>query len=210
MNKYDLELKYIDKKVLEYLKKILKNMNINILGNTKGNIFDLMNIRKLEGWCWQTTESAIVFFKDNDYIERGNLYIDNNEEGYYHSWIVFKYKNKEYVFDPCLKIICDKNKYKKAFDITFIRGKVSAKVVREQLIKEYNIKIKEDNNLNKIFKNFLGDNYDRINNELKDEISIKSTENPNLPFFRNSCGYKLVHDNKKIKKMNVHYYYGEG
>lgn len=56
----------------------------------------------LEGWCWQTTESAIIFLNDDDYIERGTLKFDTETPGYYHSWICFKFDDIEYVFDPCL------------------------------------------------------------------------------------------------------------
>ena len=63
----------IDKDVFTYVKTRLKNLSIEIGGDYEGNVIELMNKGLLEGWCWQTTESSIVFFNDDDCIERGNL-----------------------------------------------------------------------------------------------------------------------------------------
>lgn len=94
----------IDKEVYYYLKNNLENLNIDILGKYEGNIFDLMEKGRLEGWCLQTTESAALFMKDDTIIYRGNLYFDDYKT-YYHSFIEFDYDNKKYVFDPCLTMI---------------------------------------------------------------------------------------------------------
>ena len=51
----------IDKSVFKYVKTKLKNLSIEIGGDYEGNIIELMNKGLLEGWCWQTTESSIVF-----------------------------------------------------------------------------------------------------------------------------------------------------
>ena len=66
-----LRSKRIEPKVVEYLMEKLNNLYIEVLGKYKGSLFELMKNEKLEGWCWQTTESAIVFLNDDDYIERG-------------------------------------------------------------------------------------------------------------------------------------------
>ena len=74
----------------------------------------------LQGWCWETTESAIVFLDDDDYIERGNLKFDICEDiffhytfckEYWHSWICFSLENTIWVFGPCLQIIVEKDIY---------------------------------------------------------------------------------------------------
>lgn len=65
-----LRSKRIEPKVVEYLMEKLNNLYIEVLGKYKGSLFELMKNEKLEGWCWQTTESAIVFLNDDDYIER--------------------------------------------------------------------------------------------------------------------------------------------
>ena len=56
-----LRSKRINPKIVEYLIKRLSKLHIEVLGNYEGSIFELMPVGKLEGWCWQTTESAIVF-----------------------------------------------------------------------------------------------------------------------------------------------------
>ena len=104
-----LRSKIVDSKVVEYLIEKLSNLHIEVLGDYEGNLFELMPIGKLEGWCWQTTESAIVFLNDDDYIERGYLKFDERTPNYYHSWICFKYNGVEYVLDPCLNFLCKKN-----------------------------------------------------------------------------------------------------
>ena len=86
----------IDLKVTEYLREKLNNLYIEVLGHYEGSLFELMSFEKLLGWCWQTTESAIVFLNDDDYIERGSLFIDEFVPEYYHSWICFNYNEIEY------------------------------------------------------------------------------------------------------------------
>lgn len=103
-----LRSKIVDLNVVEYLIEKLSDLYIEVLGDYKGNLFELMPVGKLEGWCWQTTESAIVFLNDDDYIERGYLKFDERTPNYYHSWICFKYNNVEYVLDPCLNFLCKK------------------------------------------------------------------------------------------------------
>ena len=61
-----LHSKNIDIKVVEYLISKLSNLHIEVLGDYEGSLFELMESEKLEGWCWQTTESAIVFLNDED------------------------------------------------------------------------------------------------------------------------------------------------
>ena len=117
-------------KVLEYLINRLTPLYIEVLGKYEGSLFELMPLGKLEGWCWQTTESAIIFFNNNDYIERGYLNIDDKQSKYYHSWICFKFNCTEYVLDPCLSLLCKKVNYSKIFK-TQVISKVTAKVVKE-------------------------------------------------------------------------------
>lgn len=68
----------IDKSIVKYVETRLKNLSIKIGGAYEGNVVELMNKGLLEGWCWQTTESSIVFFYDDDCIERGNLTFEKN------------------------------------------------------------------------------------------------------------------------------------
>lgn len=118
--------------VYKYLNEKLKNLTIEVCGDYEGIVLDLMSCGVLEGWCWQTTESAIVFLNNDDYIERGNLKLDNLSD-YWHAWINFKYKDREYTFDPCLDFLCDKRLYQETFE-TEVKGIVTADVVRDELI----------------------------------------------------------------------------
>lgn len=86
----------------------------------------------LKGWCWQTTKTAIFFYNYDDYIERENLKLDKDKT-YFHSWIYFKFNNEEYVFDHNLNLLCKKNIYNKAFEISVV-GQVMEKEVRDYLI----------------------------------------------------------------------------
>lgn len=209
-----------EKEVYEYLKCILKDLKVEITSKYKKNdIFELMNKGALEGWCFQTSECCILFFKDDDYIQRGNLksdaLIDNvfpwvkystqKEENYYHSWIVFDYNNKEYVFDPCLQIISLKDDYYNIFTPDIL-GMVLSKDVKKYVIKEINEKkeeIKKESNI----LNFLNSN---INQEVKErldkEIVLKSSEDVNSPNYRNTSGYIINIEDDKILSLTAHYY----
>ena len=59
--------KKIPLSVMNYLNEILRDIYIT-LENNSGYLLDLMKHEKLSGWCFQTTESAIVFFNEDDYI----------------------------------------------------------------------------------------------------------------------------------------------
>lgn len=208
-----LHSKRIDKKVVIYLINKLSQLHIEVLGDYEGSLFELMPVGKLEGWCWQTTESAIVFFNDNDYIERGYLNFDENTPRYYHSWICFNFNGTEYVLDPALSFLCKKEDYSKIFE-SDVRGKVSAKDVREELIRQITTPKKEDSSESHILcenflKSYLGDNYQKYKDRKKDEVVVYGPENVNTPLYRNGSGYKAVIDNGKIKKLTVHYYYSD-
>ena len=81
-----LENEKIDRDIYYYLKNLFEQLNIEILGRYVGNLFDLMKRGKLEGWCWQTTESAALFMQDDTVVYRGNLYFSDYKT-YYHSFI---------------------------------------------------------------------------------------------------------------------------
>lgn len=206
-----LRSKRIDPKVVEYLMEKLNNLYIEVLGDYEGSLFELMKNEKLEGWCWQTTESAIVFLNDDDYIERGNLKFDERTKKYYHSWICFNFDNEEYVLDPCLNLLCKKSDYSKIFEVN-VKGRVSAKDVKEELIRQITTPKKEDNSrAHKSFERFLkrqlGDSYEKYNEKKQNEVIVHGPENVNTPLYRNGAGYKTEIENEKIKKLTVHYYY---
>lgn len=170
--------KKIPLSVINYLDGILKEIYIT-LENNSGYLLDLMKQEKLGGWCFQTTESSIIFFDDNDYIERGYLNFEKCKEKYYHSWICFKFDNMEYVFDPCLNIICKKIDYIKVFEIEVL-SYVSSKIVKKEFIKQ----MKSSNS----------------------EVIVSGVEDVNKPLYRNNSGYKTIIEGNHIKKMNVYFY----
>lgn len=209
-----LRSKRIEPKVVEYLMEKLNNLYIEVLGDYKGSLFELMPVGKLEGWCWQTTESAIVFLNDDDYIERGDLKFDETTPKYYHSWMCFKYDDVEYVLDSCLNLLCKKDDYSKIFEVD-VKGRVSAKDVKEELIKQITTPKKEDNSrAHKSFERFLkqqlGDSYEKYKEKKQNEVTVHGPENVNTPLYRNGAGYNAEFTDGKIKKLTVHYYNIEG
>lgn len=175
-----------------YLSSKFQNLTIIIPENQRGNIFDLMNRKLLEGWCWQTTETSIVFLKENDYIERGYLKL-NQYEDYYHSWICFRYKNEEYVFDPCLEILCRKEVYTSIFE-TDIKGIVEAKKVREFLIDSiHKSKYMRWKNTGVYIERNIS------------KVKIVGNGDVTAPMYGNNTEYEVEIDNRKTKRLVAYY-----
>ena len=198
-----------DKEVYEYLKEKLKNLKIDITSKYKNsNILDLMNKGALEGWCFQTSESAILLFNDDDYIQRGYLKSDDNLD-YYHSWIAFNYEDKKYIFDPCLQLISEYEIYHNVFQ-TKILANIKSKEVKKYIInyiknhskKEINEDTPGSNLLKFLKKDLLTEEKERLDKE----TIIHGREDVNAPIYRNDCGYILNEENGKILSLNVHYY----
>lgn len=184
--------------VFKYLENKFQALTIEVCGDYTGLILDLMKQKVLEGWCWQTTESAIVFLLDDDYIERGNLVFDKYTN-YWHSWINFHVKNMEYTFDPCLNILCERKLYQEVFE-TDVKGIVNASIVRDKLIDSIlNPKSKKiSNSPGSIFVDSL--------ERQKDEVRISGNDDVTSPMYRNSTGYIAEIKDGKIKKLVAHYY----
>lgn len=107
--------------------------------------------------------------------------------------------------------MCKKNDYSKIFEIN-VKGKVSAKEVREELIKQVtSLKEKYNSESHKAFENFMksfmGDSYNGYKEKRKNEVTVHGPEDVNTPLYRNGAGYKTEISNGKIKKMVVHYYW---
>lgn len=185
--------KKISPELIAYLAEILGNLSINVLGEEQGSILDLMRKNKLEGWCWESTESAIVFFDDRDYIARGNIFIDGKKP-YYHSWICFSYDRDEYVFDPALDILCSKGSYDKIFNPEVI-AKVSSKSVRDELLKIVSVPKKKRNSEWGLLSNG------------NDEYVIDAPEDITTPFYRNVAGYRAKVEKGVVKQLHAHFYY---
>lgn len=196
--------------VYDYLNSRFENLKIEIYGDYEGQIMTLMKMGVLEGWCWETTETAILFLNDDDYIERGNLKFDDNYL-YYHSWIIFTYNNVEYVFDPCLAILCEKNIYDKVFEIE-VKGKVTSKQVKNYFInyitnQPKNQKDLEEEKASEYFRKWLRNNCQPESLDKTEEVIIPEDENVNSPMYRNGVGYKTTLEDNKVKKLIAHYYY---
>lgn len=194
----------IDNSVFKYVKTRLKNLSIEIGGDYEGNVIELMNKGLLEGWCWQTTESSIVFFNDDDCIERGNLTFGDYKK-YWHSWICFSFNDIFWVFDPCLQILVEKNIYYHVFEITEIAGVVNAKSVREDLIYRINHHEKEKHDKSESFiSNFLAQ---FISERQKNETLISGNDDVNSSMYRNNTGYIATIYNGSINTLIAHYYF---
>lgn len=177
----------VDKTIYEYLKNKFINLKIEILGDCSGEIIELMENGKLEGWCWQTSETAILFLDDNSFLKRGYLKF-SDKRNYYHSWIQFNFENEDYVFDPCLNIISSKNNYYSIFEIKEITS------INSKEIKEYFI-----NYIKNVFSS-------EILVDKSKEVVIFGDNDPNSPMYRNCVGYKTDLENGKIKKIVARYY----
>ena len=111
-------LKDANPELLKYLTNKLKDVEVRVGGCSKDKIINLINLNMLEGWCWQSSETCALMFEDTDYVERGNLYFnDNKENPYFHSWINFEFNGEEYVLDPALNFLCLREKYFKTFNV---------------------------------------------------------------------------------------------
>lgn len=199
----------INKSVSNFVKDRLKNLTIEIDTETGSDIFELSKKWKLEGWCWQTTESAIVFFDgEDDCIERGNLKFQKRKN-YWHSWIVFKFEGAFYVFDPCLRILIPRNVYYHIFEITKISAIVPAREISRDLIFRINNKEKDiDNNVKSPTLSFLLKMQKRYSSEsAKNETPVYGDDNVFSTMYRNSTGYTATIENGKITKLLAHFYY---
>lgn len=201
-----LEEEKIDKSIYYYLKNLFEKLNIEILNKYEGNLFNLMERGKLEGWCWQTTESAALFMDNNANIFRGNLFF-NEYKTYYHSFIEFNFEGKKYVFDPCLCLINTSDLYFNIFNVD-VKGYVTSKQVKDYFFNYIKNPLKVNNYSNsseKFMRKFFGDEYYEKKTK---EIVIHDEENPYAPMYRNGAGYKNIKvENDKIKSLTVHYYY---
>ena len=201
--------KRVDLEVIEYLANRFSNLVIEVCGDYEGDILYLMEKGLLEGWCWQTTESSIIFLNDNDYIERGYLKFSKDKD-YYHSWVCFKYKSKEFVFDPCLNFLCEKKLYYKIFEI-IVNGRTTSKEVRDELILRINTPKEEKVNEQQVFISKFLERHcpDEVNRQRK-ETQVHGSEDVNSPMYRNNTGYMAELQEGKIKKLVAHFYVSEG
>jgi len=195
--------------VLAYLIQQFQNLKIEILDGKEEDIIELMVEGELEGWCWQTTETSILFLKDTDYIERGYLHFEK-EKTYYHSWVCFKYKNIEYVFDPCLNLLCKRSLYTKIFK-TDVRAKILGRIVKEYFISQIQKpKEKDKTPYSDMAKRFMERYFGEALEKQRQYICVETSGNVNAPMYRHNTGYKATIEDGKIKTLVAHYYRNDG
>lgn len=194
----------MDKAVFNYIESRLQNLTIEIGDGVFGNPIDLMIRGKLMGWCWQTTESAIVFFENNDCIERGYLTFGNRKE-YWHSWMVIKFNYKYWVFDPCLRILVEKDVYYHVFEIAEVAGTVTAKDVRNELI--YRIQQNTPKSFSPPSSFSMMSLMYKVLNKYRNETHIDGDNDVKTNMYRNNTGYTATISMGRIKTLIAHYYY---
>lgn len=192
-----------DKDVLDYLTNLLKNIEIKIGGCQKENVIDLINSNRLEGWCWQSSETVALMLKDTDYVERGTLYLP--EEGnrpYYHSWTCFEFNDKEYILDPALNILCLRDDYFEKYKIE-LSAVIPAKEVKDKFI--YEISHKKEREPSFLDEYLSEETIERLNKE----TLINGSQNLYDPFYISDIGYIADIKDDKINSVVAHYYYQE-
>lgn len=212
----------ITEDVYNYLYDLFDGLNIEIFGDYKGKLFELMKKGRLEGFCWQTTETAALFMPDDVTIYRGNLYfqkynfdfkltLESDYKAYYHGFIGFKYEDKEYIFDPCLGLINSKDLYFNTFNVE-LKGQTTAKDIKEYFIKYINnppksnhyYSIETHKAIERFMKNFYSE---EALEKVRSEVIVHDKEDPNAPMYRNGSGYRKVEiEDNKVKSLIVHYY----
>lgn len=192
--------------VFEYVLDLVKNLKIEVAAKDALPASQL--IGNLVGWCWQTTESMAVFFPNSSYVIRGNIFFSKYDI-YYHSWLCFIYKNKQYVFDPCFNYLCSKRIFDKTFEVEEM-SKIPVKEIRDCMLHTLKHPVKKETEViseasetaKKFMQQFFG------NVEIRDTgIAMPYSDDVNAPFYRNNSHYKIEAENEKIKSLIVHYYY---
>jgi hypothetical protein len=168
-----------------------------------------MHNKQLIGYCWQTTESSIVFLEDEDYIERGLLHLEKNDT-LYHSWICLKFNKVEYVLDPCLDLLCKKSIFNKLFN-PIVKARISSKNVRDYLINQIeNPKEKEETESLKRAKLFMEKYFGNILEKQREYKIVETKNEVSTPMYRHNTGYKATIESGKIKKLVAHFYRNDG
>lgn len=161
---------------------------------------------KLDDYCWESTESMIVFF-ENAYIVRGYLN-QSKTKRYYHSWLVITYNGELYVFDPTANIIVLKRDFDAVFRVEELVN-IPSKLVHDELINILEGKVKEytpnfgDKEINEAvaeFGKFLSSFC------VHHGQSVPYSNDINAPFYRNASAYIGEVENNKIKSLRVHFY----
>lgn len=195
----------ISPEIQEYIKNTIQNLKIKVCSYYEESIIELIHLGKLAGWAWETTVSVIVFFNDEDSIERGYLKF-SEDKNYYHAWICFKYQNTMHVFDPCLGLLCEKELFDKVLEPKVV-GRTTAKEVREELIYKINYpKKKEMSEEEKWMNDFIFELCPNAVKKQDRETIINGSEDTNSIMYRNHTGYIADIEEGQIRKLTAHFY----
>lgn len=169
----------VDTSVMKYIKNNLSNITISIADEDKIPAWKMCGGR-LDGWCWQSSTFLSIFFLDSDKVTRGELSL-YEKDLYNHSWIEFNYENKDYIFDPSLNIICDKENYYQVFNVRNTY-QVETSRIKMELV-------------------------DLLSKKEKDLLYIAGTNNLSDTFYRINSEVSADIEEEKIKKINIRFYF---
>ncbi|MCH5166399.1 MAG: hypothetical protein J1F35_00770 [Erysipelotrichales bacterium] len=153
------------KEVIDYIYNVILPLKVKIQGNDIMPARCLFHQGKFLSWCWETTQTMAPLIQDA-YIARGILFFKRRYPvydpkmieyfNYNHAWIYFMYDGDEYVFDPCLKIICSRSLYDEVFEVNIIKEIPTIEVKQEMLdtLVSAGICLDKENNIYKV--NILG------------------------------------------------------
>lgn len=195
----------MDIEIFPYLTEKLQNLNINVTGCYEGNPIDLMKNHYLQHWCYESTNTAIVFFDDEDFIERGSITVYPNER-FSHAWIVFTFKKQKYILDLALDVLCKKELYDSLFEPK-IEGYSSSLTTKDYLIQKLlNPPVEKHSKAGMEFIKKLERFSGESSKNPSKEVHIFGSNCIYDPMYRGNVGYIGSVENGKIKKLSAYFY----
>lgn len=92
--------------IRNYVDYLIKNVSIKLPCREYERVSKLSKNGSLLGWCFQTSVFLAPFLGSDCFVCRGNIYFHKKQYGgYYHSWLEFKIRDINYVYDPCLNYL---------------------------------------------------------------------------------------------------------
>lgn len=183
----DLRKSLVNPILDRYIEERVASIFISIAPLTDVPAMEMITKGELEGWCWQSTTFLSVFFQNSDLITRGNLTLDSYRYGdYFHAWMEIVYKSKEYVFDPALCILCQKDIY-----YSELNARVKAKVEVVQ-VKKSLIECLKNNEKSAYFPG---------------TVYVPGTDDVNDSLFRVNSQLGAEIEEEKIKKLNARFFF---
>ena len=133
-------------KVVKYFENSMKRVWID-----RGNIalgietFQEYLEHRYKDNCYYYSAYALYGLNPDDRLLRGNIDVRQNGcSNYHHGWVEFKFEGEEYVFDPLLKSIIEKDWYYKDFKPSIDYEKTQKEILDKYLNEKYAFQISED------------------------------------------------------------------